>query len=138
MTRTESPVAVMDRLVLTALRTPVLHTMLDHGVCALRYPGRRSGRPVTLPVQYARHGATVVVYVGLAARKTWWRNFTDPHPVEVTIRGARYRGTGHVVAAGAPDRATAYQIYRGAHPCVRTRDADPFVLITLEHGGDER
>lgn len=121
----------VDRLVLTALHTPVLHTMLDHGLCQLEYTGRRSGRRVSLPVEYARHGTAVVVYVGRAAGKAWWRNFAQPHPVEVMTRGDRYRGVGHLVTANAPDRAAASQIYRGAHPRARTSDADPFVLITL-------
>lgn len=125
----------VDRLVLTALRNPVLHSMLDHGVCELRYTGRRSGRPVSLPVQYARHGTEVVVHVGRATSKAWWRNFADPYPVEVVIRGERYRGVAHVVTAGASDRATAREIYRGAHPRARTAEADPFVLITLTANG---
>lgn len=125
------PVATVNRLVLAALHTPVLHAMLDHGLCQLRYTGRRSGRAVCLPVQYARHGTAVVVYVEHAAGKAWWRNFTQPHPVEVMIRGERFRGVGHLVVADAPDRATTSQIYRGAHPRARTSPTDPFVLITL-------
>ena len=53
--------ALIDRLVLTALHTPVLHSALDHGLCQLRYRGRLTGRTVTLPAQYARHGADVVI-----------------------------------------------------------------------------
>jgi hypothetical protein len=121
----------MNRLVLAALHSRVLHSMLDHGLCQLRYTGRRSGRAVSLPVQYARHGTAVVVYVGDAAGKTWWRNFAQPYPVEVVIRGDRYHGMGHLVTAQAPDRTATSQIYRGVHPRARTSHADPFVLITL-------
>lgn len=123
--------ALMDRLVLTALHTPVLHAVLDHGLCRLRYRGRRTGRVVTLPVQYARHGAEVVVYVGGAAGKSWWRNFTLPYPVEVDVRGERFTGIGRLVRAGTPDWARVRAIYRGQHPRVRIADADPFVHIAL-------
>ncbi|BCB83107.1 nitroreductase/quinone reductase family protein [Phytohabitans suffuscus] len=123
--------ALVDRLVLTALRTPVLNAVLDHGLCQLRYRGRRTGRPVALPVQYARHGADVVVYVGAAAGKSWWRNFATPYPVEVEVRGERYTGIGRLVRAGTPDRARISDIYRGQHPRARFVDTDPFVHIAL-------
>jgi len=123
--------ALMDRLVLTALHTPVLHSMLDHGLCQLRYRGRRTGRPVTLPVQYARHGADVVVYVPGAGAKTWWRNFATPYPVEVDVRGERYIGIGRAVRSGGPDRVRVSEVYRGQHPRVRIADGDPFLHIAL-------
>lgn len=123
--------ALMDRLVLTALHTPVLQAVLDHGLCQLRYRGRRTGQPVTLPVQYARHGADVVVYVGGAGAKSWWRNFATPYPVEVGVRGERYTGIGRLVHAGTPARGRISGIYRGQHPRVRVADADPFLHIAL-------
>lgn len=123
--------ALMDRLVLTALHTPVLRTVLDHGLCRLRYEGRRTHRPVALPVQYARHGGDVVVYVAGAAGKSWWRNFTTPYPVEIEVRGERYMGIGRAVPSGSPDRTRVSEIYRGQHPRVRVAEADPFVHITL-------
>lgn len=123
--------ALIDRVVLTALHTPVLHAVLDHGLCQLRFRGRRTGRPVTLPVQYARHGPDLVVYVGASAAKSWWRNFATPYPVEVEVRGERYTGIGRLVRAGAPERGRVSDIYRGQHPRARVADADPFVHVAL-------
>ena len=73
-------------------------------MCELELTGRRSDRAVRLPVQYAQDGDRVVVPVGYAAGKQWWRNFTDPHPVRVDARWATLVGIGRLVRTGDADR----------------------------------
>jgi hypothetical protein len=104
------PPGLVNRIVLALLHSPV-HWLLDPGVCELRYRGRRTGRPVALPVLYAAYGERYVVVVGDAADKHWWRNFIDPLPVQVG-RGRRSRaGTCRVVSAGDPDYEPAWRAY---------------------------
>lgn len=104
------PPAALNEMVLGLLRSP-LHSVLDPGICELRYHGRRTGRAVALPVIYARHGQRYVVVAGDAPRKRWWRNFTDPRPVEVRHGGRLHTGTCRVLApttrpTGRPCRPT--------------------------------
>jgi hypothetical protein len=61
------------------------------------YTGRKSGRTVTLPVNYRRRGDDVVINVAMPDAKSWWRNFLgDGAPLTITLDG-RNR-TGHAVA----------------------------------------
>ncbi|WP_412538491.1 nitroreductase/quinone reductase family protein [Longispora sp. K20-0274] len=117
-----------NRLVLGLLHSP-LHALLDPGICELSFAGRRSGRLVRLPVMYAREGRTVVILVGHADAKRWWRNFHTPHPVTVTARGETNTGTGRVVPADDP---TAQEIYWSRHPGVRLLPGDRLVRVDLD------
>jgi deazaflavin-dependent oxidoreductase (nitroreductase family) len=75
--------------------------MVDRSVLLLTYTGRRSGRVFTLPVQYAREGATITVVPGRPGEKTWWRNFLDvPRPVEVQIGRRTIYGKAQVYREG--------------------------------------
>ncbi|MFF4059796.1 hypothetical protein ACFYZ8_29810 [Streptomyces sp. NPDC001668] len=104
------------------------------GLCALSFAGRRSGRPVLLPVQYAREGDRLVVLAGRAAGKQWWRNFAEPHQVGALVDGVARAGVGRLVRAGDSDRAAAERTYGRRHPHVRITPDDPLVLITLTPG----
>lgn len=78
-----------------------LHPLLDPGLMLLTVTGRRSGRRYTIPVGYQRAGDRLHVLVSKARRKKWWRNYRDPGPVEVLLRGQARSGTARVVAAGS-------------------------------------
>jgi hypothetical protein len=130
--------AVVSALTLLALHTPLVHRLLDRAVCELRFTGRHSGRTVTLPVMYARQGGDLVVLVGRAAGKTWWRNFSRPHVVHVRRAGRWHEGIGRTVTAGTDGRPTATDVYRARFPRVRIKDADPFVVIAMRPAGESR
>jgi deazaflavin-dependent oxidoreductase (nitroreductase family) len=86
----------LNPLVVALLRSP-LHRVLGGGLMLLTVTGRRSGRRYTIPVGYQRDGDALHVLVSKARRKQWWRNFRDPAPVEVELRGERFAAVGHVV-----------------------------------------
>jgi uncharacterized protein len=119
-------------VVLAVLRSP-LGRLVD-GLCELRFTGRRTGRPVRLPAQCARDGDRILVYVGRAAGKRWWRNFTDPRPVVVRAGGVTRAGTGRLVPAGHPDREAAEHVYRRRFAKVTLSTQNPMVLIDLAPG----
>jgi hypothetical protein len=116
-----------NAVVLGLLRSPL--GRLLGGVCELEFTGRRSNRAVRLPVQYARDGDRVVVHVGRAAGKRWWRNFTDPRPVRVHAAGVTLGGIGRLVRAGDVDRTEAERVYRQSYPNAMLSTNDPMVLI---------
>src|SRR5688572_16569955 len=85
-----------DSVVLWILRSRA-HRLLSGSAVELVYTGRRSGRRITLPVQYAAGGDRLVVVPQDPAHKTWWRNFQTTQPVTVRLRGRLRTGTARVV-----------------------------------------
>lgn len=103
------------------------------GLCVLRYTAR-DGREITLPVASVR-GAGMVVIVGNAATKTWWRHFPGrPRDVEVTVRSRWTRYTGRLLEGS--ERAAALAGYRGRHQPTPVADTDEVVALSpVEPGG---
>ena len=64
------------------------------------YMGRRTGQRHQLVTQYVTDGRTVRIRVGMAERKTWWRNFQQPHPVRLRLAGADHNASAHLVRDG--------------------------------------
>src|SRR5690349_13218964 len=93
------PLALVNAFTRWILHVPLLRRLADRQVCELRFAGVRTGRPIVLPVMYARRADRVVVLVGGSDQKTWWRNFIKPTGVRVLLAGTTRTGTGHVVGA---------------------------------------
>ncbi|HUB58166.1 MAG TPA: nitroreductase/quinone reductase family protein [Mycobacterium sp.] len=74
-----------------------LGAMLRRSVTLITYTGRRSGRTISTPVAYRRHGDEIDIAANMPDAKTWWRNFLgDGGPVSLTLDGVER--TGHAVA----------------------------------------
>lgn len=73
------------------------HRLLSAGLCVVEYEGRRSGRTYRLPVGYHDIDGTVIVSTSIAPERTWWRNFTEPHPARLCIKGRWRETTGRVL-----------------------------------------
>jgi hypothetical protein len=127
--RMRRPPALVNRTVLAILRSP-LHGLLDRRLCELSYRGRRSGKAVTLPVMYALHDNDLVILVGDAGAKRWWRNFTDPAPIVVRLDGRVRVGSARVVAPGDAGYAPAWTAYMRRHRLNR-QPGDR--LLIIEH-----
>lgn len=125
--RGKGPPVFLNRAVLALLRSP-LHGLLDAGMCELDYRGRRTGRAIALPVLYAPHDNNVVVLVGDAPDKRWWRNFAEPAPVSIR-RGSQVRtGTARLVPPEDPAYAPAWAAYSRRHH-IAHEPTDRLVLI---------
>ena len=111
------------------LQSP-LRRLLSRSVCEIEYLGRRSGRLIRLPVQYARDGDRIVVVAGAAGTKRWWRNFAGAsRAVTVDIAGEHHGGWARVVGSGEPAYERALAVYR------KRFDAVPeggFQLVTID------
>jgi hypothetical protein len=112
--------------VLLALHLPV---GLSHTIAEVRYRGQRSGRRIALPVSYVRSGDEVVVRVGNAGAKTWWRNFRSPHPVSIRADGTWLTGMGRLVVPGTPEHERFEAAYRQGHRREQAVGNDPYVVI---------
>jgi hypothetical protein len=123
--------AIANAFTRWVLHVPLLRRLADRQVCELRFTGVKTGRPVVLPVMYARRADRVVVLVGGADQKTWWRNFTRPNAVRVLLAGTSRTGTGHVVDASSPERVQAAKVYATRFPDIPV-EADPMVVIDLD------
>lgn len=85
------------------LRSPA-HRLLSGRILLLSYRGRRSGRVHSLPVGYRREGARLVITVARPETKRWWRNFEQPRPVELRLRGRRMAGVAVLAEHGETHR----------------------------------
>jgi deazaflavin-dependent oxidoreductase (nitroreductase family) len=77
---------VLNRLLLRLLHSP-LAGAVDGALLLLTVPGRRSGRAITLPVQYAAGDDAIWVWPADPETKTWWRNLWVAAPVRIRLRG---------------------------------------------------
>jgi len=96
----------------------------------LRVRGRRSGRVIELPVQYAVTDGGVVVYPARPETKQWWRNLHGGAPVEVLRDGTWHHAGAIVLAPSAAGYARSLESYEHRWPRVRVAPGDPVVLIT--------
>lgn len=90
-----------NSFVSTVLRSP-LHRVLSGSTDLIRYRGRRTGREIMLPTQYAERGSEVVILVARPETKTWWRNFCTERELDLLIRGRWSTMTASAVV-GADD-----------------------------------
>jgi deazaflavin-dependent oxidoreductase (nitroreductase family) len=98
----DSVMSHFNPLVARVLRSP-LHFVLSPGLALLEVTGRHSGRRYAIPVGYQRDGDAVIVMVSEARNKQWWRNFYEPAPVKIRLRGREHRGTAELIAPGSDE-----------------------------------
>jgi hypothetical protein len=80
-----------------------LHTLLSNQVLLITVTGKLTGRRYTLPVNYLRDGAHLIV--SSRADRRWWRNLRGGAPVELRLRGDDLRGYAEVIEG--PDAVAA-------------------------------
>ena len=107
----------LNPLISGILRSP-FHWLLSPGLMLVTVTGRRTGRRYTIPVGYQRDGETLAVMVSEARRKSWWRNYLEPAPLELRLRGRKLQGRAEVVAPGTDEfrrgaARTCRQLRRG-------------------------
>ena len=94
----------LTNLVVNTALIPILKSRLGRSLgrrfAVVEYLGRRSGKPYQLVTQYATDGRTVSIGVGMAERKTWWRNFNEAQPLSLRLAGEDFDTTARVVREG--------------------------------------
>jgi uncharacterized protein len=97
---------LVNRALAWVLRSPVSGAV-DGSLLLLTLRGRRTGRAITLPVQYAVGPDALWVWPGRPETKTWWRNLAAESAVEVRLRGQAVAGAA-VAVRGDESGAYAY------------------------------
>jgi hypothetical protein len=95
-----------NRVLIPLLESP-FGNRLGRRLALLDYVGRRSGQPHRLVVMYVTEGRFVRITVGMAEHKTWWRNFSTPHPVTLRLAGIDHHVFAHVVHEGEQTQVVA-------------------------------
>jgi deazaflavin-dependent oxidoreductase (nitroreductase family) len=120
---------VVNRLVLFLVARQWLG--LHRRVVGLAVRGRRTGRVLKLPVQFAPHGTGLVVVPGHPDGKTWWRNLSEqPVPVAVLNGSGWHPVTARLLVEGAPGHAEALAAYQRRWPRFRPEPDQPLVLLS--------
>ena len=130
------PYSVRNRtinVVVRALLASPLHRLLSGSVLLLTYTGSSSGRPHTLPVQYARDGDCLAVLVGDSANKQWWRSLRQPVPVQVRLAGVEISAIGELVA-DADQRARLLRSYVRGYPRAQGKASSAQILRVIPCG----
>ena len=118
----------LNPLIAGLLRSP-LHPLLSPGLLLITVTGRHSGRRYSIPVGYQRDGDDILVMVSEARHKQWWRNYYEPGPVSVRLRGRDRAGRAELVSPGSDEfREIAEQTLRRVpymRRVFRVADYDP-------------
>jgi len=129
-----APQAAFRQPAINGLLVAILRSRF-HGLASkqnllISYRGRRTGLVHELPVRYATADRGYVVRIGRPEAKRWWRNFTEPWPLTVIVRGRSIVATGHVVWGESDDGTTLaaayFTRYRGSarHQGLRVHKGD--------------
>src|SRR5262245_60640383 len=111
------------------------HWLLSRGLTLITVTGRRTGCRYTIPVGYLETSDAVVVLVGDAPTKTWWRNYMEPGPIEMRLRGVQRFGRAVVVPPDSEQfRRTAEESFRRSRVIPRLFGIafDPRSELTVE------
>ena len=95
----------LNPIIVPILRSPV-HWLLSAGLMLITVTGRKTGRRYTIPVGYHEAADAIVVLVGEAPSKTWWRNYREEAPIELLVRGRHLSGRAKVLSPASEEFRT--------------------------------
>jgi len=96
---------ILNRVMLTMLRTPLVSRAIGKRLVTLYVVGRKSGRRYDLPVAYSRHDGDLLIGTPFG----WGRNLRTGEPVEIRLQG-RKRLADVQVFTDEPGVTAAYAI----------------------------
>lgn len=87
--------AVLNGVVTFVLHSP-LHPLLSHAVMLITLVGHKSGRILTVPVNYI-DAPGGILYTISPRKHVWWHNLEQGDFVRVRVRGHEYKGFGRAI-----------------------------------------
>jgi deazaflavin-dependent oxidoreductase (nitroreductase family) len=103
--RTLGAQRLLNRVMLTMLRTPLMSRAIGKRLVTLYVVGRKSGRHYNLPVAYTRHEGDLLIGTPFG----WGRNLRTGEPVEIRLAGRKLTADVQVLA-DEPGVTAAYAI----------------------------
>lgn len=88
-----------NNVVRPILKSP-LHFFMSRSTMLVTYTGSKSGKEITVPVNYVRVGDTLLTIS--QPERVWWKNLRDSKPVHLLIKGK----TIEAIPTVAEDAAT--------------------------------
>ena len=82
-----------NRFVAWMLRSPI--QFLIPGTMLIEIRGRKSGKPLAVPVNYLRESN--LLYTVSLRNRTWWRNLIGGAPVTVCVQGSKFDAVAEAV-----------------------------------------
>jgi hypothetical protein len=104
---------------------------MSRSLAALRVRGLVTGHVFEFPVQCAAGDHGMVILPGRPETKRWWRNLTEPAPVDILVRGRWQPGEGVVLHPDDPRYDSAMASYRRKYPRARLPQGSPLVNVRL-------
>lgn len=109
-------------------------------IAMVRYTGRRSGTQRVLATFYARDQSTVWIPVASPELKSWWRQFSEPAPIELVLAGQTHHAIAVAVAGSSePDAVAAalamFALGRGDVTKLQ-RQASVTTMVRVDLSGD--
>lgn len=142
---------IANPLVRWILQSP-FHSLLSGSTMLITVFGRKSGKPISLPVQYAQTGNLIFVIPGTPEKKTWWKNLRGGAAVSLTVRGQLHQARAEILDGAAdcadilpglalyfqrfPPAARMHQVNAGPdgklNPADLQRAAETTILVRIE------
>lgn len=94
MSQSAPPQQPASRRFMTWLLRSPLHVFMG-SIMLITVTGRKSGRAISTPVNYARDGDTLLVTS--KADRTWWKNVRGGAKVTLLIKGKTYQAEANVI-----------------------------------------
>ena len=122
------------------LKSP-LHFITSKNIMLVTFTGRKSGKSITTPVNYAQDGS--IVRLTSQPERQWWRNLKATPEVVVHLRGKAMNGTAEVFEEGEA-AAQELSAYLSAFPQyakyfnIRVEDDNTFNQSDLLKAAEER
>ena len=86
--------SIGDPIVSALMRSP-FHGFLSENVILITYVGRKSGKEISVPVNYQQEGRLLRI---ISQRdRVWWRNMRDGATVKVLIKGQKKDGWAELI-----------------------------------------
>ncbi|MGY2874069.1 hypothetical protein ACVW00_001259 [Marmoricola sp. URHA0025 HA25] len=103
---------------------------IDRSLVGLAVCGRRTGRVMRFPVQYALYDDALAVVPGRPWRKSWWRNLGGGSTAVGVLDGSGWHpATARLLVPGCAAHAAALAAYRLRWPRVRTSPRQPVIVL---------
>jgi hypothetical protein len=122
------------RLAHVMLHSRLVHHLIDHQLCEVRYAQPGNDRPVTVTLPYAPGSERLVARLPDAEQAPWLRLFRSPYPVRVLLNSRWRSGWASLILPGQPSWPEARKVYRRCYPETSGDDRGAFLAIALAPG----